>query len=1035
MKKKFLLLNVWLLCLGFISAQQQNSKIIFPNPPNFDNSTGLFVRPTSDGGYILTGLTENQTNVLPRLVKLDANLGTTWDNAYTIDPPPSQPYIVLQSAAIQNANGGYAIAFRNDSTTTDFLLLEAGGAILAQKDLFSWSNSCTLLGILPGGGYLLTREHSTFDLLHLDPDGNLTAQYSLGNIGNAKSILLANGDVLVCFKQNNKIIFRCTDISGNQIWQTDQDPNLLWWGNLEPVLVAMPDGGFAMLSYDSQTGKNRIYRFDGQGNQTWISPIDAIPATLVPTHLAVTADGVFLLSGRTAANRGFVAQMTPDGNGIGWSAESPEDGQEHITDLNAIPTADGWAAGVGPTSGNKFGFMRISENTGIFVNIISGFVVKDNNEDCIGDTGEPGLQATQVNATNGPETFQSYTNSDGFYSISVPSGDYTLSVSPNQPFFFLCPAADVSVSFPPNTGNTASRNLPMQSPGLIHEITGSVRLDQDNDCIADPNEPLLENWYVEINTGTHNIFTDTDADGEYSVFVPDGSYTVNLIPFNQNFSVCAPAVQIFSLTGPVPQTAAGHFTAHPAFECALMRAELSAWNMRPCSTAKVRVHYRNIGTLTAEDALLQVFLDPFLTYVDASLTPAGIDGQTVSFALGDVPISAGTSWSYIDIDVNMDCAAQIGDQVCITAQVQPDEMCFQSPEWSGAIVTVSGMCENDDKAIFTISNIGAAPNASLLDYTIIEDQIVLKQGTFQLDPGETVNDTVPGSGLPLTIIAQQEPGYPGDTAVVYQLFNCGAPNDNPPYGFGGPAGPFTYQECFAVTNSYDPNDKDATPQGFGSEHIVHPGTPLEYRIRFQNTGNDTAFLVVLRDTLSQFFDFRRIEPRGSSHVYDFAQVNDSILHISFYNIKLPDSTTNPVESQGFVEFLVYPKQNLPLGTKVSNRAAIYFDYNPPVMTNTVERTYGKVILVSIDEGAGTAQLPVRVFPNPFVDETTFELSEDAPPGAYRLILTDITGRTLSAMEFDGSRCRLRREDLPAGIFVWVISTDGPTVASGKLIAR
>jgi uncharacterized repeat protein (TIGR01451 family) len=48
-----------------------------------------------------------------------------------------------------------------------------------------------------------------------------------------------------------------------------------------------------------------------------------------------------------------------------------------------------------------------------------------------------------------------------------------------------------------------------------------------------------------------------------------------------------------------------------------------------------------------------------------------------------------------------------------------------------------------------------------------------------------------------------------------------------------------------ITGSYDPNDKTATPG-----EIALPDQWIDYRIRFQNTGNDTAFNIHLMDTLS-----------------------------------------------------------------------------------------------------------------------------------------------------------------------------------------
>ncbi|MFM7726501.1 MAG: hypothetical protein ACKO7B_07360, partial [Flavobacteriales bacterium] len=40
-----------------------------------------------------------------------------------------------------------------------------------------------------------------------------------------------------------------------------------------------------------------------------------------------------------------------------------------------------------------------------------------------------------------------------------------------------------------------------------------------------------------------------------------------------------------------------------------------------------------------------------------------------------------------------------------------------------------------------------------------------------------------------------------------------------------------------VTCSYDPNDKQATPAGWTEQHFITAGQDIEYRIRFQNTGN------------------------------------------------------------------------------------------------------------------------------------------------------------------------------------------------------
>jgi uncharacterized repeat protein (TIGR01451 family) len=54
-----------------------------------------------------------------------------------------------------------------------------------------------------------------------------------------------------------------------------------------------------------------------------------------------------------------------------------------------------------------------------------------------------------------------------------------------------------------------------------------------------------------------------------------------------------------------------------------------------------------------------------------------------------------------------------------------------------------------------------------------------------------------------------------------------------------------------VTGSHDPNAKSVIPEGIGSAGFISPeDTVLFYTIHFQNDGTDTAFTVVLIDTLS-----------------------------------------------------------------------------------------------------------------------------------------------------------------------------------------
>lgn len=135
-----------------------------------------------------------------------------------------------------------------------------------------------------------------------------------------------------------------------------------------------------------------------------------------------------------------------------------------------------------------------------------------------------------------------------------------------------------------------------------------------------------------------------------------------------------------------------------------------------------------------------------------------------------------------------------------------------------------------------------------------------------------------------------------------------------------------------IRSSYDPNDKQATPN-LSVAQVSDNNHYIDYTIRFQNTGTDTAFTVVIADTLNTSkLQISSLQITGGSPNLKATQ-NDNIVFFEFRNINLPDSNTNKMGSNGFVSFRVKPLTTLTNGEVVPNKAAIYFDYNTPVITN------------------------------------------------------------------------------------------------------
>ena len=138
--------------------------------------------------------------------------------------------------------------------------------------------------------------------------------------------------------------------------------------------------------------------------------------------------------------------------------------------------------------------------------------------------------------------------------------------------------------------------------------------------------------------------------------------------------------------------------------------------------------------------------------------------------------------------------------------------------------------------------------------------------------------------------------------------------------------------------AYDPNDKSIDPIGISTQGYVLNDTKMEYLVRFQNTGNDTAKNVMIRDQLDTDLDWSTMYPVASSHPMQVWIEQDGEAIFNFENIMLPDSGADFIGSQGFVKFVIDMKPNLIQGTTLLNEAHIYFDFNPAVITNRTLNT-------------------------------------------------------------------------------------------------
>jgi uncharacterized repeat protein (TIGR01451 family) len=166
----------------------------------------------------------------------------------------------------------------------------------------------------------------------------------------------------------------------------------------------------------------------------------------------------------------------------------------------------------------------------------------------------------------------------------------------------------------------------------------------------------------------------------------------------------------------------------------------------------------------------------------------------------------------------------------------------------------------------------------------------------------------------------------------------------------------TYDFCYNVVNSYDPNMKEVYPVN------VSPGYDdwFTYTIHFQNTGNAPAFNIRLRDTLDANLDINSFEILGYSHPAQVS-LSGNVLTVRFNNIMLPDSTFDYEGSMGYFQYRLKPLPNLINGTQIENTAYIYFDYNAPIITNTTQSNFN---LTVGDQSTFVTKNDFILYPNP-----------------------------------------------------------------------
>ena len=921
-------------------------------------------------------------------------------------------------------------------------------------------------GFIMGGYYNLSRPY----LVKTDVDGKLQwaknflsanlsqAQVNAVIVGNDGSYICTGWSVSMGLNTSRNVYLFKVDPFGNIIWEKN------FGGNLQEEaydLIELADGTLAITGFRAVSGTQDalfILRTDAQGNQLWWNNFGGAAFKKSGRGIVQASNGDLLVAGDVqttgSSSRDVYVVRADDQSG------------------NLI-----WAKNYGLTYSN--GQACTESAAGIAKNGSSGFIL-------CGRTDSPGMQAGAIlkidNDGNNPTWTEVIPKTDfssishaattgffvsGFREVSSAQGDLFIGrLSDSGQFVWTNsvgkagPDQGLAVVGTPDGGaaaagysnpffNTFESNaylVKSDGEGLIFTsyVEGNVFFDANTNCLRDGGESALQTWIVKLESPNFTRYAVTNNQGQFRIAVDTGAYTLSLFTPNEYWQLCQSTVNVG--VNAFYDTIAVDLPVQKAIGCPRNEVDIATGVLHRCDTNTYIVRYCNSGTALSENTEVRVTLDRYMAYTGSSIAFSQQQGNTYTFFIG--PLNEGDCGSF-EISAFLACDSTItGPSHCVNAEISPTDFCLPGP-WDGAVIVADATCDNDSVKL-SLRNVGIKKMAQSLNFIIAEDVVMLTapgggNNIFfefaPLDPSdEFIAFSTPANGKTYRIIAEQEPGYPGDNFPTAAVEGCVTDTTTTPVSYGyytmfpdDEAEPFRASDCQeSQDNDYNPTLlKRGHPKGYRDEHYIDPQTDLDFLILFRNTGADTVKQVVVRDTLPAGLDPATVFPGTSSHPYQFNVYGQGIVEFTLSNINLL-----PGGGSGFVNFRVAQQPDLPCGTEILNTAAIYFDFETPTYTNQTYHTIcpADSFLVVKTKEIFLAGADVKVYPNPFHSEAFFEVS-GVDAQRFQLELYDVQGRVVVSKNERNARFSIQHEQLVSGLYFFRIAADGKTVATGKVLKR
>jgi uncharacterized repeat protein (TIGR01451 family) len=1003
-------MNYYILFLVFLFSTNYHSQINLEWQDSFGGSGTDWANSicqTSDGGYVFAA----RSNSLNGDVGLNLGYEDFWivklSNSGLIEWTQSLGGSLtdIPNSIKQTLDGGYIVAGMTQSSD--------GNVTANNGDFDCWVVKLNSLGIIQ---WQKSLGGTNVDL------GQVVIQtsdegYLIG--GRTNSI---NGDVTIGFGLTDCWIIKL-DSNGNLVWQKSFGGS---GGEQIYDLQEISSGGYVVAAYstssDGDLSSNYggwdywVFMIDDTGNLIWERNYGG-SGNEQAKSISETIDG-YVVVGHTESNDGDI--NSSNGSADIWALK--------IDYLGNIVWERSFGGGL-----NDYGYTCISNPDGSIV--IAG----------ITNSSLPPNYFGQSCILIGVDVSGILLWQRGFGG-SLDETPYSIQNTNDGGYIVACDSRSTDGDITSNNGDYDAWIVKFRVP----KISGSVFLDLNENCNRDNLEIGIVNYNLLVSPT--NQIIGSDFNGNYWIdSLPAGEYTITVDTTNLNWLPTCPITQSFTVTNPNVFTAGPDFGLISTNPCSDPSVSIYAPFLRPCLPNQM-IYVQACNQTTATGILnasyVDVELDPLMT-VTASSIPYTLQSANVyRFQTGNLNPGQCANFS-ISTTIGspaVGCATLLGQTLCMDANLYPVQSCALDntpsnppsggggstgggtldglPEpctlpWDQSSLSVDGWCQNDT-IYFTITNTGELGGGDMECYSplwVTVDGVVTYTDSIMIQGGQTITYSFPGDGATWILNAAQHPLHPGNSNPNAHVEACGdlsnwtsdLVNDFPQ----DDADPVVDIYCGIVTGSYDPNDKTGYPNGVTEQRYIQPDQHLQYVIRFQNTGTDTAFTVVIRDTLDIDLNIFTVTPGVSSHNYEFRMYGPRVLEWTFNNILLPDSTTNEPESNGFVTFQVQQVPNLAPGTEIKNAADIYFDFNDPIRTNTtIHRIYEGFVNVATLEELSKEKSRILVYPNPSNGIITVVL-KDKDNSNYDIF--DQMGRIVKSGSLDEKKTSIQL-DLQNGMY-------------------